>query len=254
MILLHRISVYLIVLAVFFVFGLMAWQPANIIFIGSSLLVLMMFLLTRLLGYEWKSPSFWIFFLSPLALVFSAVLFLLFTEGVYMIWAIGLLTTFLTFIYLENLFTFYYLPANYQPYALEYMSLAIYLCLVFFLSSGLYAMKLFLLLPFWIPGIILFSVALLTCIGMFWVSKVNISTSIHYTIAGAIAIAQLYIAIGMLPTGFIVNGALLAIMFYVYLGLSRAHVLEKLTRKVLMRYVVTGTVFSGMMLLTAQWF
>lgn len=254
MILLHRISVYLIVATIAGVFGLMLWQPVNIIFLGLVLQLLTLFLLMRILGFEWRSPSFWIFLLSPMALLWSAVLFLLFTEGQQMIWLIGIFTVILSFIYIENLFVFYHLPANYQPYALEYISLALYLSMVFFLASGLYAMKMFLLQPLYIPAGILFFVALLVCICVFWVSKVNLETSIIYAVAGAIAMTQFYVAIGMLPTSFIVNAAVLATMFYMYLGLSRAHVLEKLTKKVTVRYLVTGLGFTSIILLTAQWF
>jgi hypothetical protein len=252
-ILLHRISVYLILASILAVFVIAGQQLINLSWLIGIFLLIVLFLLARLLGYDWRSPSFWIFFLSPLALFLSALLFLFFLETASAIWFVTVVTVSILFIYLENIFTFYYLPANYQPYALEHISLALYLVFMFFIGSGFYAMKLFLLLPFWLPTIAVFALSLLACIAMFWVSKINIESSVVYAVAGAIAMSQFYLSVGMLPTGFIVSGSIFATLFYMYLGLSRAHVLEKLNREVLMRYVVTGIVFISIIMLTAQW-
>jgi hypothetical protein len=200
-----------------------------------------------------KSWSFWIFFATPVAFLMGSVFFFFFLEAFFVKWMIALLVTAVLWMYLENLFTFYYLPGAYQPYSLEYLSLSMYLLFVFFFASGMYAAQIFLSLPIIIPFLALFWIVLCASICMFWVSKVNAQISLPYAIIGAIGFSQLYVALGFLPVSFIVNAAALTLCYYVYLGLVRAHVLEELSALVVRRYIGFAGTALILIFATTSW-
>lgn len=221
---------------------------------GVALFVFML-LLARLLKFEVKTLPFWIFFSLPVLLLLSSFLLIFFIESQFTIFAAGLIITGLVWVFLESVYTFYYFPANYQPYSLEYLSLSMYVVMTFALCAGSYALLLFIqVLPVWLPAIILFAFFVFSTVCMFWVSKVHLESSLIYGLVGALALTQLFLAISFLPTSFLVNGAVLAIFYYVFLGISRAHILERLSKVVLRRYVGSGILGIILLLITTKWF
>lgn len=253
MIVLHRITIILETVLVAGLFLALLNGTEHALLVSVVSLAIFAVLQGRLLGFDVRSWSFWIFFFTPVAFVAGAIFFFFFLEAMFIKWMIGALVTAALWLYLENLFTFYYLPGSYQPYSLEYLSLSMYLLSVFFLSSGMYAAQIFLALPVIVPLIALFWVLLCASVCTFWVSKVNTEVSLPYALIGAIGLSQLYVALGFLPTSFIVNGAVLTLCYYAYLGLVRAHVLEELSALVVRRYLSFVGVSIILIFITTSW-
>ncbi len=253
MILLHRITPFALALSIAVGFGILIFLPAEAIWALILILLLPGLLLARLLTWEFKRFSFWIFLATPLFYNLSALFLFLFLENLSAQIILGSLVTLGVWLYAENLFAFYHLPSSYQAYALEYLSLVIYLLSAFFFTSGAYATELFLQLPSWVPALAVFWAVLFATTGVFWVSKVAQEVSTPFALVGAVILAELYVVLAYLPTSFITNAAIFTILFYLFLGLSRAHVLEKLTGLVLRRYLIIGSIFLLVVLLTARW-
>lgn len=252
MILLHRITSFVIAALSFVLFYVLLVAP-HLVWIIAACFAVVALLFARLLLWEGKKPSFWVFWGTPLYLLGISILFFLFLEQE---WVKILLTLFVTgaiWLYAENLFTFYHLPANYQAYALEYLTVVIALASVFFLASSAYGAFLFLQLPVWVPGLAMFWGLLGLTISAFWASKIHWEASGLYGFFGALMLTELFVAISALPTSFFVNAGVLTVFYYMYIGLARAHVLEKLTKTVLRRYVVTGAILSLALFITATW-
>lgn len=253
MILLHRITTFAIALVVAGIFALLIWsQLAHIGFL-IALGVLVFLLFGRLLGWDAKHFSFWVFLGTPMFFLISAVYFFFFLESTEVKIIIGALVTIALWLYAENLFSFYHLPSSYQPYALEYLSLVVYIATAFFFTAAAYATQLFLLLPMWLPAIAVFWAVLFATIGVFWVSKVAPEESVLFAFTGALLLTELYMMLSQLPTGFFVNAAAFSVFLYLYLGLARGHVLHKLTRPVLQRYLTIGAILLIAIFATAKW-
>lgn len=255
MLILQRITVYLLTILSAFMYFVLWSRPEALLGLLVFSLFIFIVLLARLLKFEVKSLPFWIFFSLPLMLLLASFLLFFFTESPVTIFIGGLFITGLIWVFLESLYTFYYFPANYQPYSLEYLALSMYVVMTFALCSGSYALLLFIqVLPVWLPVIILFAFFVFSIVCMFWVSKVHIESSLIYGLVGALALTQLFLAISFLPTSFMVNGAVLAIFFYMFLGISRAHILERLSKVVLRRYLLSGILGIILLLITTKWF
>ncbi len=253
MILLHRLTPFALALAVAVGFAALIVSPLPWLYPAIACFALVPLLLGRLLLWEFRRPAFWVFIGTPCLLVLSSMFFFLFLESIPAKWMLAALVTGAVGLYAENLFAFYHMPSAYQAYALEYLSLVLYVASGFFFTSGAYGSQLFLLLPVWVPALAVFVAVLFATIAVFWVSKVGFETGLVFAIAGAIVMTEIYIALAMLPTSFVTNAAAFAVFLYLFLGLSRARVLDTLTKPVLRRYLATGVFLLAVIFGTATW-
>lgn len=253
MILLHRITPIGIAFVSMAAFASLILSPLLGIKLLFPLWFILICFLARLLLWEFRRPAFWVFLGTPMLLWTSSMIFFFFLEDTLSKWLIAIAVTYAVVLYAENVFMFYHLPSRYQAYALENLSLVLYVVSAFFFTSGAFGSQLFLLLPVWIPMIVVFVAVLLATIAMFWVSKIGFETGRPYAIVGAVILTELYGVLSMLPTSFVTNAAIFAVFMYVFLMLSRAQVLEKLTKKT----VLTAGAFMSILLIlicgTARW-
>ncbi|MFH1631705.1 MAG: hypothetical protein ABIA47_01610 [bacterium] len=253
MILLHRISTFALAAIIAAGFGVLIYYPDFFFHIIIIWAVVIFFLLARLLQWDFKNFSFWVFFGTPTFFLASSIFFFLFLEQEYAKFVLALIVTAGFWLYVESLFTFYHLPAAYQAYSLEYLSLVMYILSGFFFTSAAYGAQLFLQLPVWIPAIAVFLVSIFATVSVFWASKIGSRVGIRFALVVSIIISELYIALAMLPTSFLTNAAVFAIAMYLLLGLSRAHVLDKLSKRVLKHYLLIGIILLLMVFGTARW-
>lgn len=253
MILLHRITSFAIAALTVIGFVLLITMPQNGILSLILMLVLVPILFARLLNFDVKRTSFWVFFGVPTFFILSSLFFYLFLEADYLRYTLGIIVSLGAWLYAENLFAFYHLPSTYQAYALEYLSLVLYVLSGFFFASGAYAVQMFLQLPIWVPALAVFWVTVFATAGVFWVSKIGTETSTRFAISGAIIMTELFLVIALLPNGFLTKAGIFAVMMYMYLGLSRLHVLESISSKSLISYLGTATLLLCAIFASATW-
>lgn len=184
----------------------------------------------------------------------SSLVFFFFLEDPLSKWIIASTVSALIALYAENCFTFYHLPSAYQAYSLENLSMVVYVLSAFFFTSGAFGAQLFLLLPTWIPTLLVFFTVLFATTAVFWVSKIGFETGRPYAIVGAIVMAELYATLSMLPTSFVTNAALFSVLLYAFFVFARANVLERMTKAMVLRQSGFATVLFLLILLTARWF
>ncbi|PIX61941.1 hypothetical protein CO057_01320 [Candidatus Uhrbacteria bacterium CG_4_9_14_0_2_um_filter_41_50] len=253
MILLHRITPAAISALTVLGFSLLIFAPDYLVLALICLFVGIPLLFARLLVWEFKRGAFWVFWGLPVFFLISSVFFFLFLEHDAAKILLALVDIIGLWFYSENLFAFYHLPGSYQAYSLEYLSLVIAISSGFLFSTATYAAQLFLQLPVWIPAIVILLSSSFLSIAVFWVSKIAFATGARFALVGAIILTELYVALAMLPTSFMSNAAGLATFFYLFLGLSRAHILDKLTVQVLKRYLLVGGALLIIIFATTRW-
>jgi hypothetical protein len=253
MILIHRITPFVLGLIVALGFLFSYFWPSYILAFIAITTVLSAVLIGRLVNWGVKSFQFWNFIGTSILFISSSMgLFMFFENSLEKI-GLALVSSLAVFLYAEHVFTYRHTPAAYKTYSLEHLSLVLHIMIVFFLSAIGYGLIMFLQVSLWILGPLLFLLGLFVIYGMFWVSKVEHQRALIYAFAGATLLLELFIAMAYLPTGFYTNAAVIALAVYLFLGLSRAHVLEKLTKSILIRYVALGSAMFLAVLGTAQW-
>lgn len=254
-ILLHRITPFACAAALLAGFVIAINAPTHFAWSLVLFFVVTPLLLSRLLLFDIRRPAFWVFLGVPLFCIAAAFFFFLFLESETAKWLLAGTVVILNTLYAENLFSFYHLPSAYQAYSLEYLSLVIAILSSFFFTAAGYASNMFLkeFVPIWLSAIVVFFATLFLTLAMFWVSKVGFETGRRYAFTGAVVMTECYVVLSFLPTSFVTNAAAFSILLYCFLGLMRAHVLERLSRPVVRRYAFSGTALLLLIFLTAQW-
>lgn len=253
MILLHRLTSFAVAFVAALGFLLLLFVSLHpyilVIFTG----VITAFLLARLLQWQVQTFQFWHLLGTPLLFLLSSFGPFFLLESFFSKISLALLVVIFLLLFVEHVFSFIHLPVAYQPFTLEYLSGLLHILSVFFLSVLGFGLSLFLQTPLWILSLIFFLILVFIVYGTLWVGKIDPHRARPYAFAGAVLITELFAALSFLPTGFYSNAAFLALGVYVFLGLSRAHALHKLSKEVLRRYVTIFAILTFVIALTSRW-
>lgn len=253
MMLFYRVTSFVLGLVVVAGFAGMILFP-NFALVSMVLVLSASFLLLgRLVEWGVKSFQFWNFVGTPFLYILSAMGMFLFFENPLEKIALTVVVALGVFLYTEHLFAYLHAPGAYKTYSLEHLGLILNILIIFFLGATGYGLTLFLQVPFFLLALLFFLLTLFVVYSMFWVSKIEHQRALVYALAGAVILTELFLASVYLPTGFYTNAMLLAVFIYVFLGVSRAHVLEKLTKPVLLRYVALASFVLVLVLGSAKW-
>lgn len=268
MILLHRITPFFIALAAaagFFALMTLPIYPASGILSRFPLYpvlsiafttFLIAALFTRLAGWQPQTFKYWSFLGTPVLYLVSSFGILLFFETSPAKLTLAIASSLLLFFIAENVFAYVHLPAKYQAYSIEHLSLAVNsMTLFFFAAVGIGANLLIGLrsYEFVLMVLVYLMLALFVIYNTLWVGKVEHEQAFPYSIAGAVLTTELFAVMTFLPTSFYSSAALLAVFVYTFLGLTRAHFLNRLSKTVLQRYVSIALVLLLVIIVTARW-
>lgn len=253
MILLHRFSSFAVGLITIVLFvGILFTQlhPLTVSVVG---VVLVSLLLARLLNWEIFSFQFWHLIGTPLLFLLSSIGTLIFLEQLWIQLALAAFTVVLLTLFVEHIFSYVHIPALYQPFSIEHLGHLMNIITMFYIGSVGFGLRLFLQMPLWFLGSIFFLVSLFVIYGTLWASKVENDRAKPYAFAGGILTAELFVALAFLPSGFYTNAAFIALAFYVFLGLTRANALHRLSNELTKKYLTIFVLLVLVIVLTSQW-
>jgi len=222
-----------------------------ILYIGLALILLgflKFFIKTKVF-----SKDFFYLSLLPLLLLLSIGIFLLILgSDLLQHFVIGLGAFFL-FLFLENLFLYYYQPVKYQPHSLENLSALLQIIVFFLLVINLVALNIFLNLPIWLLSIILLIGLSLILLQAFWIYKLANKMKYVYLFIINIIILEYFWALFFLPTNFFVSSIILTIIFYFIWGIFKAKINDKFSKKLFWRYLIISCFLLFCVIATNSW-
>ncbi len=253
MILIHRISPFVLAIMLSLGMYVIVFTSVQPVATAVAMIVCSLLLFGRLLQFEVRTFQFWNFVLTPVLFLVASLGMIFFLEQPSVIMMIAGLAVALILLYAEYVFQYIHLPATYQPYSLEYLSLFLNLLTVFFLSAVGFGLILLVQISLGIVSLFALFCFVFVIYGTFWVSKAHESKIKPYTLGGSILMTELFIAISFLPTSYFTSAALMTVLFYLFIGLTRAHVLRTLSTPIIKHYLITSSVLLLAILLSSQW-
>jgi len=152
-------------------------------------------------------------------------------------------------------FNYFYLKNIYRGGNIVFLeSISSYgnLLTVFFSFAVIYGLESFLGLPIWILVLCSAAVIMLVVYQVFWANKIK-DNVLAYAFLAALLATEIIWAIYFLPFNFNTLGLLAAICYYLMIGFIKLSLAEKLTARNIKFYLVAGSVFLILVLLTAKW-
>lgn len=252
MLILKRLTPYWTTLAVF---GLLTWvvqRPAAWLVVLVLLLLIPITAVLIMRQATWRYEYVWLA-VPMLLLVGGGYAYLLIQEQVLLqVVAIVCISLFF-FLYEKNLTIYLFQPAKYIPFSLEHIVTYCNIVASFFVYVSLFIFAILRLTHLRYVFIIGMALTGLLVWQTFWIQKIPWAKAKWFVLVLTLIIGQLIVALYYWPVSFFVSGVLLTLVLYVLLHLSRHHLTNTLTKQLLWRYVITGTIALVVLLATAQW-
>lgn len=234
-------------------FEVLRVRPSWVILLSLLLVVLIVGTMFTLFTGDLFTMAFLGFTSVPLVLLGSGMFFYLFLDDLLLHRVVSIGVAFLVWFYYDNVYTFLHRVQSYQPFALQNIANYILLVSSFFFAAGLFGIRVFLQTPLaLLVAVFAVGTALMITI-QYWTYKVPVRTSLLYSAGVVLMLVELFLVIYYLPTGYEVNGALVAVFFYVLSNLTRLHLIGALKPSGVRRYMIIGASMVVLVLLTAQW-
>ena len=145
------------------------------------------------------------------------------------------------------------MPFKYQPYSLESLSLYVSILSALFFSIACFGSLILLQLPkLWVALILIIFFFLLNY-QYFWINKYSWNKSWPFVLIILVAMVEIYSAISYLPTGYYVNALILAVAYYLFLGLSKQSLSGNISLKKIWEFLIVGGLCLALVLISARW-
>ncbi len=253
MILINRFIPFLSALAIFISFELLFIKPR----IVWGILVVIFFIIFistwKLVNRSLLDKEFWGFFITPFLFVEASIFLSLFLEHFFLEQFLVLAVTGLHWYLFENIFNFYYKQHSYQPYAIENIFSYLNLMIVFLVSTSFFGIVIFLDYSIWFLSFFILLLGLLVGYQTIWVSKITLEKSRPTILILGLILAETFWVINYLPSSHFVNGLIVTVIFYVIINLTRYYFLKNLSKDVVRRHLIIGSIVLLLTLVTARW-
>lgn len=163
----------------------------------------------------------------------------------------------IVYIFLNAYFrTIYYYFLNSEKYkknSLENLSSYGNFLSVYFAASGIYGLQSFLGINIWI--LMMFLLFFITAIiyQVFWTNNILTKSSILFIIILPLANLELAWSISFLSLSYYILGLILAVCYYIAIGLVRFYLIGKLDFQIIKLYLIFGFISIFSVLLTSRW-
>jgi hypothetical protein len=211
----------------------------------SNLLLLLA--IRRITGKKINTADFWNFGILPFIFSNFLAIYSLLIVNHYVIQLLFALNFFFTLYYLKNIYK------GEKGSFLENISSYGNFLGIFFSFAVIYGLRAFLDTSIWILVLAAAFVIILVVHQTFWAYKIRFTAGIIYIFISCLAIIQIAWAIYFLPFNYNALGLILAICYYVLIGLIKSSFAGKLTSRNLKLYLISGLGSILIILLTAKW-
>jgi hypothetical protein len=163
------------------------------------------------------------------------------------------------FLYLYFRAVYYYLHFS-SPVAIRnngesLLNLSIYgnFLAVYFMSSSVYGLQVFLGIKAWLLMLIIFVAFELIVYQVLWANRIDVRrSSIFILLAGFVLVESGWTA-SFLPLSYYILGLVLAICYYMIIGLTRFYLAGALDRRTVKKYLIFGFFSLITVMLSARW-
>jgi len=248
-----RILILLTPLAVLVLFELYFFYQK--IFYYSILLaiILILFTVRRISKNSEIDKSWWNFSILPACFLFSLSIYSsLLTNNLYIQLLFFVNMVFIYF-YLKSIYYYLIRPEFYKAQTIENLSSYGNFLVIFFFSSASYGLQSFLNIA---TALLIFFILLLLALVVYqvmWANKIDINLGFIFILLLCLILVEIAWSISFLPLNYNVLGMVLAICYYILIGLTRFYLKGKLDGKIVKLYLFSGFISIFILLLTSSW-
>lgn len=244
----------LIVPAIVLVFLELFYFRPSLIYIIIILVFLLFFFAIRQIKTEAKEKgSIFNFLIFPSTFFLGSTIFSMILPNGWLVQLIFALNIFLIYYYFRTIYLYLIKTDYYQKYTLE--SIASYgnFLSYYFLASSVYGLRVFIGAPIWLLMLFTVIITALIVYQVMWVNKIDMRRGGVYLLLITLVLLQIAWSASFLTLSFYILGLILAVCYYIVIGLVRFYLIDKLTKKLIKLYLIFGFSSIATVLFTANW-
>jgi hypothetical protein len=235
-------------LFVFFLF-----KPAMVYLAVVLSVCLILFSVRQFIVASISKDKWWNFIIFPIFFLLSIAAYSTIVGSKIIIHLLFLVNAVFLYFYLRSAYYYFIFPPKYKNLTFEMISSFGNFLAFFFFVSFIYDLESALNLPAWPLMLMITLVSALMIYQGFWASGLKSNLNFLYIIIGALVLLELAWSISFLPLNFNIAGLILAICYYMITGLTKFHLSDKLDKKIIKTYLISGLASIFLILLTARW-
>jgi len=189
----------------------------------------------------------------PILFVFGSVFFSFFIPSGFVIQLLFLADLIFLYYYVRQMYYYFLKQELYQKIDMENLSAYGNFMAFYFMAVSFFGLQLYLDLAIWKLMIFLLVVVFLVVFQVFWVKGIDKKSSFFYALLLSLIMLELAWGISFLTLSYYILGLLLAISFYVLIGLIKFYLFGSLSREKVKLYLIFGFISILVALLTARW-
>ncbi len=242
-----RLSPFLI----FIIFEYFIYNLSNIYYILTAVLLLVFFSVKNIKVRDDLDIRWYVFLIFPVLLEISFFTYLVMEMDYLKPHYLLLTNTIILYFYFRTLRLFF--SGVDRGSSLNNITIFGNFILVFFMASSVYGLQSFLRVPVWILMIIFVVFLALIIYSVMYINKIKYNIALFYVLIVCLVMMELAWSIYFLPVSYKISGLVLAIGYYMTMGLSRHHLMGDLNPRTVKLYFSFGFISIILVLLTSRW-
>jgi len=244
----------LLIPSLVFALGQLYFFKPKLIFLSAVLILLLLFFVVWQFGRSSTVDSRWWNYLILPALSSSGLIaYSVFLSNKPVIQLLFFLNLLFLYFYLRYVYYYLLMPSAYQAFSIENISSGVDWLAFFLVAATVYGLQSFLNWPTGYLVLVILAAAALLVYQVIWVNKIDFKISLSYILISCLLLVELGWSISFLPFNYNVAGLILAICYYVIIGLVKNHLLDKLDIGKVKIYLILGGGSLLLILFTAKW-
>jgi hypothetical protein len=200
-----------------------------------------------------STEKWWNYAILPTCFTVSLVAFVVLISNEFFVGTLFLLNTLFIYLYFRTIYGIINASDEEPGYSLENLSSYGNFLAVYFLSASVYGLQSFLGAS--IAYLMIFFVIFIAFVSyqVMWANKINPKEFLKFLFLICVVLLELAWSISFLTLSYYVLGLVLAIFYYILIGIIRFHLRGNLDKKIIKLYVIFGSICMLVVLLTATW-
>lgn len=201
-----------------------------------------------------KRKENWInFLILPVLFLIGLIFFSSMVSNKWFVQLLFVINAGFAYLYFRTVYCFLIDIKNYQADGLENISSYGNFLSFYFIASAIYGLQVFLNINIWILMIVLLLAILMIVYQVFWVNRIDVNARFFYMLIIGLALVEMAWAASFMTLSFYILGLVLAVCYYMIIGLTRFYLLNTLSRSIVRSYLIFGFSSILLVLLTSNW-
>jgi hypothetical protein len=238
---------------VFIFYEFYSFRP-KLLFVVLVLMWLIFFFTVRQFLIEGKSrEKWWSFIIIPGVFTTGLLIFSTMVPSRLIVQLLFVFNTIIVYIYFRSIYYYLVQPKRYKNDTLENLSSYGNFLSIYFISASSYGLQVFLGIEVWLTMILIIVTFALVIYQVLWINRIDMRRGFLFILVMCLALIQVAWAASFLTLSFYVLGLILAVCYYILIGLVRFYLLGRLTPSLIKIYLAFGFGSIIIVLLTANW-